>query len=289
MATDTNTSLRHGILSDELSEERTQLIELLTKAYWMEIETVMSYIANSINPEGVRAQEIIESLEEDIQEELGHARQFGERIKELYGVVPGLARLPGRAVLPAAARRPDRRRPRDQGRDRGRDRRDRALQPDHRVLRGQDPVTQDMVTRSSTTRRATGGCSRASCASTRARGWPKVRGSGHVTVGLQGGAGACAARGRVGSARCLCGSRARRPPRGTTGPRCLHRHHSVAERMGASAATAAEDLVPLGRRVRARGRGVRERVQVVDPLRGPAAPGRPRRLDTNVFRRTPIR
>jgi bacterioferritin len=89
MATDTNTSLRHGILSDELKEERGQLIEMLTKAYWMEIETVMSYIANSINPEGVRAQEIIESLEEDIQEELGHARQFGERIKELYGVVPG--------------------------------------------------------------------------------------------------------------------------------------------------------------------------------------------------------
>jgi bacterioferritin len=85
----TETSPRHGILSDELTEQRDQLIEMLTKAYWMEIETVMSYIANSINPDGVRAQEIIESLEEDIQEELGHARQFGERIKELYGVVPG--------------------------------------------------------------------------------------------------------------------------------------------------------------------------------------------------------
>jgi bacterioferritin len=89
MATDTNTSLRHGILSDELGEDRAQLIEMLTKAYWMEVETVMSYLANSINPEGVRAQEIIESLEQDVKEELGHARQFGERIKELYGVVPG--------------------------------------------------------------------------------------------------------------------------------------------------------------------------------------------------------
>jgi bacterioferritin len=85
----TETSPRHGILSDELTDEREQLIGMLTTAYWMEIETVMSYIANSINPDGVRAQEIIESLEEDIQEELGHARQFGERIKELYGVVPG--------------------------------------------------------------------------------------------------------------------------------------------------------------------------------------------------------
>jgi bacterioferritin len=85
----TGTSPRHGILSDDRRDDREQLIEMLTTAYWMEIETVMSYIANSINPDGVRAQEIIESLEEDIQEELGHARQFGERIKELYGVVPG--------------------------------------------------------------------------------------------------------------------------------------------------------------------------------------------------------
>ena len=87
MATTRNAA--QGILADENTEAREQIITLLKKAYWMEIETVMSYIANSINPDGVRAQEIIESLEEDIQEELGHARQFGERIKELYGVVPG--------------------------------------------------------------------------------------------------------------------------------------------------------------------------------------------------------
>ncbi len=87
MATDTTP--RQGILSEEMQSEREELIGLLTKAYWMELETVMSYIANSINPDGVRAQEIIESLEEDITEELGHARQFGSRIKELYGVVPG--------------------------------------------------------------------------------------------------------------------------------------------------------------------------------------------------------
>jgi len=62
---------------------------MLTKAYWMEIETVMSYIANSTNPDGLRAQEVIESLREDVQEELGHAQEFANRIKELYGVVPG--------------------------------------------------------------------------------------------------------------------------------------------------------------------------------------------------------
>jgi bacterioferritin len=77
------------ILAEENTEKREEIVELLKKAYWMEIETVMSYIANSVNPDGVRAQEIIEALEEDIQEELGHARLFAERIKELYGVVPG--------------------------------------------------------------------------------------------------------------------------------------------------------------------------------------------------------
>jgi bacterioferritin len=78
-----------GILSDDNGAKRDELIGLLTKAYWMEIETVMSYVSNSINPDGIRAQEVIESLRGDVQEELGHAQQFGQRIKELYGVVPG--------------------------------------------------------------------------------------------------------------------------------------------------------------------------------------------------------
>ena len=85
MAVRTDTS----IMSPEQSGQREEIVQLLTKAYWMEIETVMSYIANSVNPDGVRAQEIKESLAEDVQEELGHAKQFAERIKELYGVVPG--------------------------------------------------------------------------------------------------------------------------------------------------------------------------------------------------------
>jgi bacterioferritin len=87
MATTRNAA--QGILADDNTKDREKIIELLTKAYWMEVETVMSYIANSVNPDGVRAQEIIESLTADIQEELGHAQQFAARIKELYGVVPG--------------------------------------------------------------------------------------------------------------------------------------------------------------------------------------------------------
>jgi bacterioferritin len=81
-------SSSQGILSDDRAEVREQIIALLKKAYWMEMETVINYVTNSVNPDGVRAQEIIESLREDVQEELGHAQQFATRIKELYGVVP---------------------------------------------------------------------------------------------------------------------------------------------------------------------------------------------------------
>lgn len=82
-------SSSEGILDRENPEKREEIVAMLTRAYWMEIETVMSYITNSTNPDGVRAQEIIESLKQDIQEELAHAQLFAKRIKELYGVVPG--------------------------------------------------------------------------------------------------------------------------------------------------------------------------------------------------------
>ena len=78
-----------GILGDDMKNEREQIVEMLKKAYFMELETVISYITNSVNLDGIRAREIAESLEKDIQEELGHAQQFANRIKELYGVVPG--------------------------------------------------------------------------------------------------------------------------------------------------------------------------------------------------------
>jgi len=78
-----------GILSEEMKDKREEIVGLLKKAYFMELETVISYVTNSTNPDGVRAQEVKESLEEDIQEELSHAQRFAERIKELYGVVPG--------------------------------------------------------------------------------------------------------------------------------------------------------------------------------------------------------
>jgi bacterioferritin len=82
-------SLSKGIFDGDNWETRDRVIALLTKAYWMEMETVMSYLSASVNLDGVRAQEIKESLNKEVEDELGHARQFADRIKELYGVVPG--------------------------------------------------------------------------------------------------------------------------------------------------------------------------------------------------------
>jgi bacterioferritin len=73
--------------------EKNPLIEELQKSYSMELETVANYLANSINLDGVRAEEIKKSLAADVAEELLHARQLGERIKQLGGSVPGSLQL----------------------------------------------------------------------------------------------------------------------------------------------------------------------------------------------------
>ncbi|USZ68280.1 rubrerythrin [Halorussus salilacus] len=60
-----------------------EVTQLLKKAYSDEIETVMNYLTNSIILDGVSAEEVKESLEVDIQEELGHAEMLGNRLKQL--------------------------------------------------------------------------------------------------------------------------------------------------------------------------------------------------------------
>lgn len=66
-----------------------EVIRLLRKAYVDELETVMNYMTNSIVLDGVRAEEIKESLQADIQEELNHAQLVGDRLKQLDARPPG--------------------------------------------------------------------------------------------------------------------------------------------------------------------------------------------------------
>ena len=66
-----------------------EIIDLLRTAYRMEVETITNYLSNSINLDGVRAEEIKKSLGGDVAAELTHAQQLGQRIKQIGGLVPG--------------------------------------------------------------------------------------------------------------------------------------------------------------------------------------------------------
>lgn len=73
-----------------MSEDKTAaIIEGLRKAYAMELETVLNYLANSVSLDGVRAEEIKKSLAADVQAELGHATLIANRIKTIGGKIPG--------------------------------------------------------------------------------------------------------------------------------------------------------------------------------------------------------
>lgn len=79
--------------SSESSDKSREIIALLIDSYNAEIETVMNYLANSVNLEGVRAEHIKGSLESDVTEELGHAQRLAKRIHTLGGIVPGSQQL----------------------------------------------------------------------------------------------------------------------------------------------------------------------------------------------------
>ena len=72
-----------------VDEQTQQIIDELTVSYWMEIETVTNYLANAIHLDGVRAKEIKDSLDQEVNDELGHARQLANRIRVLGGKLPG--------------------------------------------------------------------------------------------------------------------------------------------------------------------------------------------------------
>ncbi len=76
-----------------MAATREQILGALCKAYNMELETVTNYLATSINLDGVRADFIKQALAVDIQGELTHAQQLGNRIKQLGGTVPGSMHL----------------------------------------------------------------------------------------------------------------------------------------------------------------------------------------------------
>lgn len=74
-----------------MTDDSSAVVELLREAYLDELETVFNYRTNAIVLDGIRAEEVRESLEADVQEELDHARRLGERLKQLGARPPGSA------------------------------------------------------------------------------------------------------------------------------------------------------------------------------------------------------
>lgn len=72
-----------------MSDKQKEIIENLKKSYWMEIETIMNYLANSVHLDGIKADEIKEKLAIDVTDELGHAQLLASRLKELGARMPG--------------------------------------------------------------------------------------------------------------------------------------------------------------------------------------------------------
>ena len=66
---------------------------LLARAYAAELETVQNYLANSVWLDGLGAQEVSESLAEEMTEELGHAQKLAHRLKQLGACPPGSLKL----------------------------------------------------------------------------------------------------------------------------------------------------------------------------------------------------
>jgi len=72
-----------------LDAKTQEIVDQLNVAYFMELETVMNYIANSVHLDGVRAEEIKKSLAADVTAEVGHAQMLAERIKTIGGRLIG--------------------------------------------------------------------------------------------------------------------------------------------------------------------------------------------------------
>ena len=77
-----------------------ELIAELTRAYWMELETVISFICASTNLVGARAEPIKQSLAADVVEETQHAQDLARRIHIIGGTIPGSMQFnPGQQSL----------------------------------------------------------------------------------------------------------------------------------------------------------------------------------------------
>lgn len=69
--------------------QNSRIVSELIRSYNMELETVMNYIAASVDLDGALAAPIKAALAADVPTELQHAQTIAKRIKTIGGFVPG--------------------------------------------------------------------------------------------------------------------------------------------------------------------------------------------------------
>jgi len=74
-------------------DKTKDIITELKKSYAIELETIQNYLANSVDLDGVDAEEVKKSLAEEIDLKLKHSRRLAKGIKVLGGHVPGSLEL----------------------------------------------------------------------------------------------------------------------------------------------------------------------------------------------------
>jgi bacterioferritin len=87
-------------------EASEMVMNLLTDAYLIEVETVMNLSRRRENLDELQGRLVAGALAAEIDEELGHARRLAGRISQLNGVVPGSGQSPpdsGHCSRPATA------------------------------------------------------------------------------------------------------------------------------------------------------------------------------------------
>jgi len=95
-----------AVVGTQRDDERREIIELLTSAYWLEIDTVLNYIAASIVDDGACGDELQAALTKGVEEKSEHAERVGRRIEELDGIAPGdLLTTDGECLQPPGRQR----------------------------------------------------------------------------------------------------------------------------------------------------------------------------------------
>lgn len=80
-------------MKNEKGKTNSQITNLMKEAYAAKLETVENHLANSVWLDGLGAQEVAESLAEDVTEEPGHATKLAHRLKQLGVCPPGSLEL----------------------------------------------------------------------------------------------------------------------------------------------------------------------------------------------------